>query len=486
MDFSTFLASLQDTLGTHLPGILGALAILIVGWIIAVAARAGVRKSLGLLKVNARIAESTQEEMDVESGISAGVFWLVILITVIGVFNSLHLEQVSNPFNALLTQVFGYLPRFAAGVLLLVLAWIVASAVRMLVTKALGATDWDERLSAEAGMQPMSRSVGNVLFWLIVLLFIPAILGAFDLQGLLDPVRGMINKALDMVPNVVAALAIGFVGWLVAKVLRGLVTNLLAAAGADKINESVGLADSVRLSQLAGTLVFIFVFVPSLIAALDALRIEAISRPATEMLEIILNAVPHVIAAAMILVITYYVARFASALASKLLNSVGVDALPEKLGLSHFRGSLTPSAIVGKLLMFFAMLFAIVEAANRLDFSQVRDIVTTFIKFGGDVLLGGVILVIGFWLANVAYDAIHRASGEQTAGLARIARIAILGVVIAMGLRAMGIADDIVNLTFGLTLGAVAVAVALSFGLGGREAAGKQMEYWLSKLRKDG
>jgi hypothetical protein len=57
--------------------------------------------------------------------------------------------------------------------------------------------------------------------------------------------------------------------------------------------------------------------------------------------------------------------------------------------------------------------------------------------------------------------------------------------VLAMGLRAMGIADDIVNLAFGLTLGAVAVAVALSFGLGGREAAGKLMEHWLSRWRKD-
>ncbi len=295
----------------------------------------------------------------------------------------------------------------------------------------------------------------------------------------------MINKALDMVPNVAAALAIGFVGWVVAKVLRGLVTNLLAAAGSDKINESVGLADSVQLSQLAGTLVFIFVFVPSLIAALDALRIDAISRPATEMLEIILNAVPHLIAAAMILVITYYVARFAAALITRLLNGIGFDALPEKLGLMQFRGSLLPSILTGRLVLFFAMLFATVEAANRLDFTQVRDVVTTFIKFGGEVLLGGVILVIGFWLANVAYDAIRRASGDQTTGLARIARMAILGLVIAMGLRAMGIADDIVNLAFGLTLGAVAIAVALSFGLGGREAAGRQMEYWLSKLRRD-
>ena len=135
--------------------------------------------------------------------------------------------------------------------------------------------------------------------------------------------------------------------------------------------------------------------------------------------------------------------------------------------------------------MFFAMLFATVEAASQLGFSQVSDVVTQFITFGGDVLLGGAILVIGFWLANVAYTAIDRASGANTQGLARIARFAILALVLAMGLRAMGIADDIVNLAFGLTLGAVAVAVALSFGLGGREAAGKLMEHWLAKFRKN-
>jgi hypothetical protein len=131
------------------------------------------------------------------------------------------------------------------------------------------------------------------------------------------------------------------------------------------------------------------------------------------------------------------------------------------------------------------MLFAVVEAANRLGFVQVSELVTMFVQFGGDILLGAVILVAGFWLANIAAEAINRASGEHTSGLARIARVAILGLVIAMGLRAMGIADDIVNLAFGLGFGAVAVAVALSFGLGGREAAGRQMEYWLAKLRKD-
>ncbi len=102
---------------------------------------------------------------------------------------------------------------------------------------------------------------------------------------------------------------------------------------------------------------------------------------------------------------------------------------------------------------------------------------TTFIGFAGNILLGSVILLIGFWLANVAHAALTRVSNTSSATLANIARIAILGLVIAMGLRATGIADDIVNLAFALAFGAVAVAVALYFGLGGREAAGRHMEY---------
>ncbi|MDH3310773.1 MAG: mechanosensitive ion channel [Gammaproteobacteria bacterium] len=485
MDFSALGTSLSNSLGAHLPNILGALAILIVGWVIAVAARAALIRLLAMLKVNQRIQESTDQKMNVESGIAAGVFWVILLVTVLGVLNALDLELVSDPFQVLVTQIFGYLPRLAAGTILVLVAWLVATVLRTLVTRVLEKTAMDEKLSAKAGMEPMSKNVGNVLFWLVILLFIPAILGAYALEGLLAPVQSMINKSLAVLPNVFAAVVIGFVGWLVAKVLRGLVVNLLAAAGADEAGHKAGLEQQVQISRVVGTLVFIFVFIPTLIAALDALQIEAVSRPATNMLSQILDAVPQLVAAGLILVVTWYVAKFASSLVARLLNSVGLDALPGKIGIGDaFSKAPKPSALVGMLIMFFAMLFATVEAANQLQFTQVRDIVTIFISFGGNILLGAVVLLIGFWLASLAYKAITRAGGKGSKSLASVARIAILGLVIAMGLRAMGIADDIVNVAFALTFGAVAVAVALSFGLGGREAAGKQMEHWLSKLRK--
>jgi len=485
MDLSALASSLQTTLGAQLPGILGALGILIIGWLIAVTARAGVHRLLALLKVNARIEESTGQKVGIEWGVAVGVFWLVILVTLVAVFNQLRLDAISNPFALLVGDLIRYLPHLVGGTILALIAWLLATLIRSVVNKVLSSTTLDDKLSKEAGMEPMSRTVANVLFWLVILLFLPTVLSAYELNGMLQPVQLMVAKLLAMVPNIVGASIIGFVGWLVAKVLRGLVTNLLGAAGADRIGGQIGLADTVKISRVAGTIVFIFVFVPSLIAALDALQIDAISRPASDMLQKFLTAVPNIVAATLILVITWYVAKFASGLLTRLLAGLGADTLPQKVGFkAAFSGNLKPSTLVGGIVLFFAMLFATVEAANRLEFHQVRDVVTMFIKFGGDVLLGGAILVVGFWLANLVYEAIDKASGENTTGLARIARVAILGLVIAMGLRAMGIADDIVNLAFGLTLGAVAVAFALSFGLGGREAAGKQMEHWLAKLRK--
>ena len=487
MDFSGIGSSLGIALGEHLPRILGAILILIIGWIVAVAVRGGVRRLLAIARLNTRIAQTTEQKLDLESGVSAGAFWLIILITLIGVFNSLDLTLASGPFEVLVKEIAAYLPHVVAGTLLILVAWLAAVALRAIVNRVLDASGLDEKLSASAGMQPMRKSVGNVLFWLVLLLFVPAILSVFELGGLLDPVKVMVTKILDVLPNVFAALVIGFVGWLLGKVLAGLVTNILAAAGADQGAHRLGLDPTLRISRIIGTIVLIFVFVPALIAALDALKIEAISRPATDMLGKMLAAVPNIVAAALILAITYYVAKLAAELLGRLLNGIGFDTLPEKLGLaSIFAGGMQPSRLVSALVLFFAMLFATVEAANRLGFSQVRDVVTLFIKFGGSVVLGGTILTIGFWLANIVHNAILRADTTHSESLAGIARVAMLGLVIAMGLRAMGIADDIVDLAFLLTFGAVAVAVALSFGLGGREAAGRQMEYWLAKFRKDG
>jgi hypothetical protein len=77
-----------------------------------------------------------------------------------------------------------------------------------------------------------------------------------------------------------------------------------------------------------------------------------------------------------------------------------------------------------------------------------------------------------------------QASGVAQAGLlAMAARVSSLVLAGAMALRQMGLANEIINLAFGLLLGAIAVAVALAFGLGGRELAARELEGWLQSVK---
>ncbi len=485
MDLSSILSSLQSSLGDLLPKVLAAISILVVGWIVAVIVRAVIRKSLAYFNINTRIKEKSGSDINLESGVASGVFYIIMLLVLVAFFSALDLQVVSEPLQDLTTQFFDYVPKLVAGGALLLVTWIIATLIKMVSTKALSATSLDEKITSEAGMRPVSQSLGNILYWLVFLIFLPAILSAFEMQGLLKPVESMVNKILDMLPNIFGAAIIGFVGWMVAKILRDLVSNLMSALGADHIGEKAGLSESLSLSRLTGVIVFVLIFVPVLISALNTLQIEAISGPATEMLAAVMKAIPNIFAAVAILAVSFFVARFISGILVTLLDGTGYNTLPEKLGFRNVdTNRKTPAEMTGKVILFFIMLFATVEAAGKLEFHQVSSIISTFIQFGGQVLLGVVILGIGLWLANLVRSALLAVSGDNASAIAGITHISILVLVAAMGLRAMGIADDIVNIAFSMMLGAIAVAIALSFGLGGREAAGLQMEYWLKKLRK--
>lgn len=509
------LIILQDSVGGFVPLLLGGLAILLFGWIVALILAAATRKGLGALRANQRLnapasaqppaADSTHARnavtVDYERIGGRIVFWVVMLLAFVGMFGLLRIDGISGPMSLLAQTVVLYLPRLLMALVLGAVAWGLATLVRMLLDRALSTTRMDEKLSESAGMRPLSATLGNVVYGLILLLFLPAIVGVLQIEGLMAPLNALTADLLDMLPNIFAATVIAVVGWIVAKVVRGIVSNLLAATGVDRFSAQRAETRGLKLSDLGGTLVFVLIVVPTLIAALDALRIEAVSAPLTRMLEVFLQAVPNVIAAAAILLLAWFIGRFVALLVVRLLANLGFDNVPERIGLGHAfaakpetavalqetnlapERNLSLSELAGRLALFFIMLFATVEAAGVLGFAGVHELLERFIAFGANILLGLVIFVVGYWLADVAAKAIQRASADSR-GLARLARVAILGLVVAMGLRAMGVADDIVNLAFGLTLGAVAVAVALAFGLGGREAAGRVADRWASGYLK--
>ncbi len=500
----------------NLPTILSAAGILVGGtvlaFIIAWVVGAVIRKT-GL---DDRLHESfSEEDVDppsVSKQISRIVFWVLMLVVVVAMFSVLNLEAISVPLNNFLNQIFAYLPRLLAAGLLILAAWLLATVLRFLTRKVLRASGVDERLGREAGLEevvveeeesngkkskkkketetatdpvPATRPVGltatlsEAVYWLVWLLFFPALLEWLGISVLLAPVQNLVSQVVGFLPKLLAAAVILIVGWFVARILQRIVTNLLVAVGTDRFAERIGASNVIgqnSLSQVIGVIVHIMILIPVIIAALNALQVEAITAPASAMLANMLEALPRIFAAIVIVTLAVIGGKLLANLVSNVLNKIGFDDLFVKLGLiekvpTTRSKTSAPSEIAGTVVMVTLIVLALMQAFHLMHFETLAGLMRELLVFAGQILFGVVIFTVGLYFANLAFELIDQSKLKSSRQIAWVARVAILVLAATMALHRMGVAPEIVTLAFGLTLGAIAVASAIAFGIGGRDAA---------------
>ncbi|PSB03173.1 mechanosensitive ion channel [Merismopedia glauca] len=508
-----------------------AILIFVLGWIIAIVTSSLIGGLLKRTNVDNRLAtwitgrNEPSEQLAVEKLISSLIFWTIMLLVLVAILDLFKLTVVSQPLNTLLNQVLGFLPKIGAAIALLAIAWGLATVSKLVLTRVMTTFRLDERLQQQVGeprggdQLSISETLGNAIYWFIFLLFLPSILSTLELQGTLQPVQNLLNQILSSLPFILQAILIGVTGWLVAQVVRRIVSNLLAASGVDRLGSRFGLrttTGSQPLSWIIGTLVYVLILIPTAISALRALRIDAISDPATSMLEKVLTTIPQILTAGLILAIAYFLGKFVADLVTDILTGIGFNHVFEWLGLrspkfvetrtppqptidptipgeggqatilqSPAVPPKTPSELAGIAVLVGIMLFATVGAIDVLQIPALTSLFTGIVVILGRILGGLVVLAIGLYLANLAFTLIDSSGSRQARTLAQVARISIIAFVLAMALQQMGIASNIVNLAFGLLLGAIAVAIALSFGLGSREIAAEQVREWLASFKSD-
>ncbi|MEG4441377.1 mechanosensitive ion channel [Microcoleus sp. AT9_B5] len=508
--------------GSNIENLLWAVGILLVGLIVSALVSSLVGGLLKKSTLDNRLAAWITGRPEgagtpqVEKWISTAVFWIIFVFFLIAFFNRLNLTAVSQPLNTFLNQITGFLPKLAGALIWLGIAWVLATVAKMAVSRAMRTFSVDERLNQEVGAAPAERplllsdTVANALYWFIFLLFLPLILDSLEMQQALLPVNNLLNQILAAIPKILEAALIGFVGWLLAVVVRRIVTNLLAAAGADSLGARFGISRTSggqSVSWIVGTIVYVLILIPTAIAALNALDIQAISQPAVAMLNDILTAVPKIFTAAVILVLAYILGRWVGDLVTNILTGIGFNNVFSWLGVQPPKQPLrlpgssidpeatilqepelparTPSEFVGIVVQVTIVLFAVVAATDVLQIPALTAIVSGIVLVAGRVLAGLVVFAIGLYLANLAFSLIASSGTRQARLLGQAARIAIIAFVGALALQQMGIGSDIVNLAFGLLLGAIAVGIALAFGLGGREIAADQIRELLASFKQD-
>ena len=243
-----FFINYNQTLGSSMMTMIGALIIFILGWIIASIVGSVVHKLLEKLSINQKMNASTGKTYDLAHLLSRIVFWFVFIIGISAALSFLKLDAISVPFANMVNIVLLFIPNLIAAGLLALLGWVLATVVRSALSNVLNRTSVDEKLSSEAGVPHMSESIANLAYWFILLMFLPMVLQQLGVTGLLAPINGMITKALSYIPNLIGAGVIIFVGFVIAKILRGIVTNIVTSLNVQNLAGKAGIGNQTQIA----------------------------------------------------------------------------------------------------------------------------------------------------------------------------------------------------------------------------------------------
>ncbi|MHC4647391.1 MAG: mechanosensitive ion channel family protein [Planctomycetota bacterium] len=220
---------------------------------------------------------------------------------------------------------------------------------------------------------------------------------------------------------------------------------------------------------------------------LAALETESlVVEPIREMVTRILGYLPTMLGALVILVVGWIVAKTLRGMVNKLLKATHFDKLADKAGISEIlvKGGLKTSAreVLSNLVYWLAIIMVLVMVVNALGLPQASAVLESLFAYIPNVIGALFVLVVGMFLANFVSGIVRTAAGNASLPrpemFAGVSRWAIIIFAATISLRELGIATLLVTTTFNIVLAGVCLALALAFGLGGREVASKYLDEW--------
>src|SRR5215212_1076923 len=200
---------------------------------------------------------------------------------------------------------------------------------------------------------------------------------------------------------------------------------------------------------------------------------DTLFQPLQNALSTFLSYLPQLIGAIVILIVGYIVAKVLQAVVGRVLQGIGFEGWMEKGGIKQFfdrtQTNQTPTTIIGKLVFWFVFIIALTMAADALGIPQVSAVLGQLLAFIPNIIAAILILILAALLANFLSGIVRGATGSGILG--SIAQYAVIVYAAFAALTQLGIAVELTAPTFLILLGAVALAAAIAFGIGGREVA---------------
>jgi hypothetical protein len=355
----------------------------------------------------------------------------------------------------------------------LVITWAAAKGAKWAFAKLVDNVAFFRRATGTG--QSLGESLGKIvglLIWLFGLLVILTVLGLGNVAG---PIDTLLDNVMAFLPRLVGAGLIFFIGLMVAKIVRDLIVTALRTIDFDKWANRGGvdtMTGNSAISTTIGTIAYALIVIFVSILALDALDLESVSGPASNMLQLIFDAIPRIIGAAILLGIGYLISKFVVQLLNEVLPGLGVDRAVEATDL--LPDGTTASNVIARVTQIAIILFFAIAATRLLGFPELTAILDRVLELGGRVIFGAVVIAFGFLIANMLARIIAGSGKSNVA--ASVVRWVTAVLFIFMGLEFMGVGERIVQMAFGALVIGGAVAGALAFGLGGRDWAKRKLE----------
>jgi hypothetical protein len=219
---------------------------------------------------------------------------------------------------------------------------------------------------------------------------------------------------------------------------------------------------------------------------------EALLASLAAALAMFLGAIPKVIGFLVILIIGWIVASALAGAVASLLRAVRFNELAQRSGIADFvrnMGAHTDaSGVIATIAKWFVRLIVLVVAFDALGLPAVSEVLQQLLLWLPNLVVALFVLVIAGLAAQALGNLVRGATAQAGLGnpdlMATIARAAVMGFAIVVAVNQIGIARELVNTLFMGVVGALALAIGLAFGLGGRETAGQMVHSWYARSRR--
>lgn len=307
------------------------------------------------------------------------------------------------------------------------------------------------------------------------------------MSKIIDSLMGALDSIIAFLPNLIGAIILLLIAWIIAVIVKKVIVKALGALGFEAWLQKKGLVDvdsgkseSEGIIQTFGKLAYFLVFLLFLPSVFDQLNMKSVSNPIKGMMTSIFEFAPKIIVAVIILVLGIFIAKVLGTLVKNILSGFNVSRFNKYVNFGDNKESIDIPVAVGWVITTLIGIFFTVQALNTVNLSVLNQIGEAIIGYLPLVISGAIILALGFIGGNLLAKLINKSTGN--AMLAEIVKYLVIIVSVFMTLDQLNFAQSIVNVAFLLILGAVSVAFAIAFGIGGKSFAEKQLNKFSEKI----